>query len=219
MRCSRCGTEFVGNFCPECGTRAEANSQTMRKKTKRAKRKKPFFLRWWFVLLVIVAVVYMAGQNGEFDDKVNWNDINLREIISNASTNVEKLYKNSDKESTNGGATKPIGTKAEEQMAEQTTPVETTQTDRGDTGISPEFKAAMDAYESFYVEYCDFMKEFDKNQTDVVLLLKYTEMISKVAEMDRAFSAWEDEELNGEELKYYVDVSNRVAKMLIDVAQ
>lgn len=40
----------------------------------------------------------------------------------------------------------------------------------------------------------------------------------KNEEMNEAFEAWDEDELSNEELKYYLDVNNRVIKMLIDVA-
>lgn len=85
-------------------------------------------------------------------------------------------------------------------------------------GMRPEFKEAMDAYEAFYDEYCAFMAEYKENPSDMTLLLKYSEMTTKVIEMDEAFTKWDDEDLNSEELKYYLEVNNRVMQKLIDVA-
>lgn len=85
-------------------------------------------------------------------------------------------------------------------------------------GMRPEFKNAMDAYEVFYDEYCAFMTEYKENPSDMTLLLKYSEMTTKVIEMDEAFTKWDDEDLNSEELKYYLEVNNRVMQKLIDVA-
>ncbi|MCC8080114.1 MAG: leucine-rich repeat domain-containing protein [Oscillospiraceae bacterium] len=85
-------------------------------------------------------------------------------------------------------------------------------------GIRPEFKEAMDAYESFYTEYCEFMQEYSEKPTDLTLLAKYSDMLVKAEEMNEAFEEWDEDELNSEELKYYLDVNNRVMKMLVDVA-
>ena len=85
-------------------------------------------------------------------------------------------------------------------------------------GIRPEFKEAMDSYEAFYTEYCEFMKEYSENPTDLTLLAKYADMLVKAEEMNEAFEAWDEDELSNEELKYYLDVNNRVMKMLVDVA-
>ena len=51
-------------------------------------------------------------------------------------------------------------------------------------GMRPEFKEAMDSYEAFYDEYCDFIKKYNDNPS---------------------------------ELKYYLDVNNRVMQNLVDV--
>ncbi len=85
-------------------------------------------------------------------------------------------------------------------------------------GIRPEFKAAMDSYEAFYTEYCDLLAQYKENPTDLGLLTKYGEMLAKVGEMDEAFDEWDEDELSSEELKYYLDVNNRVIKMMVDVA-
>ena len=84
--------------------------------------------------------------------------------------------------------------------------------------IRPEFKAAMDSYEAFYTEYCKFMKEYSENPTNLTLLAKYADMLVKAEGMNKAFEEWDEDDLNNEELKYYLDVNNRVMQMLIDVA-
>lgn len=86
-----------------------------------------------------------------------------------------------------------------------------------ETGLRPEFKAAMDSYEAFYTEYCDILKKYMNNPSDFSILGKYMELMGKLSDMDATFDAWESEDLNSEELKYYMDVNNRVMKMILDV--
>ena len=88
---------------------------------------------------------------------------------------------------------------------------------REDT-IRSEFKEAMDAYEAFYDEYCKLIEEYKKNPTDLSLLGKYTEMLAKIDEMNKAFEAWDEDEMSTAELKYYLDVNNRVMQKMLDVA-
>ena len=54
-------------------------------------------------------------------------------------------------------------------------------------GIRPEFKEAMNAYEAFYDEYCDFMKKYSENPTNLKLLAQYVDMMSKTEGMNKAF--------------------------------
>lgn len=86
-------------------------------------------------------------------------------------------------------------------------------------GMRPEFKDAMDSYEAFYDEYCDILKKYTENPSDMKLLADYTDMLAKAAEMAEKFDAWENDDLNSAELKYYLDVNNRVTQKLLDVVE
>ena len=55
------------------------------------------------------------------------------------------------------------------------------------------------------------------NPSDLSILTKYMSLMGKLSDMDEKFKAWESEDLNNEELKYYMDVNNRVMKKLLDV--
>ena len=85
-------------------------------------------------------------------------------------------------------------------------------------GLRPEFKKAMDSYEAFYDEYCDFMIKYKENPTDMRLLAEYSDMLIRLSEMEEAFEAWEDEDLSNEELAYYLEVTNRITQKLLKIA-
>ena len=106
-----------------------------------------------------------------------------------------------------------------EEIENENTPHESTASDEEApaTGIRPDFKEAMDAYEAFYEEYCDFMKKYSENPTDLTLLTEYGDMLTKAAEMDKTFEEWNEDDLTAEELQYYMEVNNRVMQMLVDV--
>lgn len=86
-------------------------------------------------------------------------------------------------------------------------------------GMRPEFKEAMDSYEEFYSEYCDILKKYNENPSDMELLTDYTNVMTKSAEMTEKFNAWENDDLNSAELAYYLDVNNRVMKKLLEVSE
>lgn len=100
-----------------------------------------------------------------------------------------------------------------EEIAVEEAPAETVD------GMRPEFKAAMDSYEAFYNEYCEFMKKYMENPTDLTLLGEYADMMSKSTEMNQTFEAWNEADMNDAELAYYLEVNNRVAQKLLEVAQ
>ena len=85
-------------------------------------------------------------------------------------------------------------------------------------GIRPEFREAMNAYEAFYDEYCDFMKKYSENPTNLKLLAQYVDMMSKAEKTNKAFENWDEKEMNNEELKYYLEVNNRVMQKILDTA-
>lgn len=87
-------------------------------------------------------------------------------------------------------------------------------------GIRPEFQQAMDSYEEFMNEYCDFMKSYaESDGSDLGLLADYTEYMSKYADCVEDFEKWEDEDMNAAEMAYYFEVQTRVTNKLLEVAQ
>lgn len=58
MKCSKCGQDYAGNFCPNCGTPAPGNAET----PLQPKKKKKF--HWWYVLIIIL-VLGAIGSMGD----------------------------------------------------------------------------------------------------------------------------------------------------------
>ena len=89
-----------------------------------------------------------------------------------------------------------------------------------DDGMRPEFKQAMDSYEGFMNEYCEFMKKYaESDGTDVGILADYASYMSKYVDVVEDFGAWDDGEMNTAETAYYLDVQTRVSKKLLEVAE
>lgn len=87
-------------------------------------------------------------------------------------------------------------------------------------GMRPEYKEAMDSYEAFINEYCDFMNKYaESDGTDLSMLSDYTDYLDKYTEMMQDFEAWEDNDLNTAEAAYYAEVQSRVSQKLIEAAQ
>ena len=92
-------------------------------------------------------------------------------------------------------------------------------TNSNSSGISKDFKKAMDDYESFIDEYIAFMKKYaNSNGTDTQLIKDYGNYMQKYLKMVESFEKWEDEDLNKEETKYYLEVQTRVNQKLIDAS-
>lgn len=111
------------------------------------------------------------------------------------------------------------GPESAEEAPEGMEETELTDADNGEQadGMRPEFKEAMDSYEAFYDEYCEFMQQYADNASDVSLLAKYAEFLTKAGEMEEKFEAWEGD-MNDAELKYYTEVQLRISQKLLETS-
>ncbi len=127
MKCKHCSAEYEGNFCPECGARAETPvwgtppsvqqsppfqqpvAPPMQINTAPAKRpkkpKKPIYKKWWFyVLLAIAAIVIIAaissnsGGRGKHGEEIEWSKVELRSQLPEPPSSRGTLYENSEEE-------------------------------------------------------------------------------------------------------------------------
>lgn len=174
------------------------------------------------LILVFMMVLSLAACRGQTSD----NSVPTDNVSTEESSGEEKetTQKEPETEKDEAESLREADVK-EEASSETEEPSETVdETIAEDApglvdGMRPEFKAAMDSYEAFYDEYCEFMKEYKANPTDIKLLAEYSDMAKKLVDMDEAFKEWESNDLNDEELKYYIDVSSRIAQKLLDVAE
>lgn len=67
MKCSNCGAEGNGNFCPECGTLLTEQSVEQSQNKTAKKKKKPLYKRVWFWIVVGVILIGIIGGGGSKD--------------------------------------------------------------------------------------------------------------------------------------------------------
>jgi hypothetical protein len=84
-------------------------------------------------------------------------------------------------------------------------------------GISPDFKKAMDSYESFFIEYVEFMKEYKTSKDSISMLADFTEYMTQYADMMEKMNAVSETELSDADLKYYLEVTTRITQKLAEV--
>lgn len=156
---------------------------------------------------------YMAENTDGFD---LWLQYNKKEksMKIDLDAPIEEVSDIQDDENKNKEHADDDGTESQKSEKKDSSPKKDDLVD----GMRPEFKEAMDSYEDFYNDYCDFMKKYEKNPTDLELITDYTEMTKKVIDMNEKFDKWKDEDLNNAELKYYLDVQGRVTKKLAEVS-
>ena len=85
-------------------------------------------------------------------------------------------------------------------------------------GVTPEFKAAMDSYEAFFDEYCEFMKTMSDDPTDFNYLLQYADMMARYADTMEKLDAVDETELSPADDAYYIEVMARIEVKLLEAA-
>ncbi len=95
---------------------------------------------------------------------------------------------------------------------------ETDNTTQSTDSIRPEFKKAMDSYEAFFKKYCEFIKKYKKDPTNLSYITDYAEFTKQYADTMQKMEAWEGNLINDAEKKYYLEVTGRISKMLLEVA-
>ena len=83
-------------------------------------------------------------------------------------------------------------------------------------GVTPEFKAQMDAYEAFFDEYIAFMSSYSSDNADTSgMFLQYMDMLGKYAECMSAMESIDQDELSEADLAYYIEVTMRIEAKLL----
>lgn len=113
----------------------------------------------------------------------------------------------------------PADTAENEPVLPDTAPETDTSDSANETGLRPDFKAAMDSYEAFMGEYCDFMAAYSANPSDLTLIGKYATYLEKYTKLAEDFDKWNSEDMNAAEVAYYTEVQARVSKKLLEVSQ
>lgn len=100
----------------------------------------------------------------------------------------------------------------------ETTVVETTAEETKATvasgDIRPEIKEAIDSYEAFFDEYCEFMKKYNSSSNQSSMLSDYTKYMTQCAETLNKLEAFEDADLSDAEWAYFNDAMLRIYNKL-----
>lgn len=121
-------------------------------------------------------------------------------------------------------AEEPEATETVEMETEESEPAETAEEaadedSSADSGVlSPEFKKTMDDYEAWFDHYCEVMKKYQDNPSDLELMSEVTDLLSEETTMLEQMENMDESEMNSAELAYYIEVTARIEKKLLEVA-
>ena len=140
--------------------------------------------------------------------------------VSLSAFDVMKIYLSAPEEETTEAETSEAeSSKAESSKVESSKQEssESEQSGESATGVTPEFKKAMDSYEEFFDEYADFMEKYANSDNPTSLMKEYTEYVTKYTETLKAFSECEDEEMSEADALYYLEVQTRINEKLASI--
>ena len=129
---------------------------------------------------------------------------------------TEETAKQEVEETVAESRTEEIATESETE--EQQPAMDSDTSTVGEDGMRKDFKEAMDSYEAFMNEYCDFMEKYSKNPTDASLMADYMSYMSKYDDFIKKFDQWGGEDLNDAEFAYYTEVQTRAYERLAEAA-
>lgn len=85
-------------------------------------------------------------------------------------------------------------------------------------GVTPEFKQFMDEYEEFMNRYVDFLNTYNSDPGNAVAMLDdYTKIMSEYADYVQAVEKYDKEQMTPADAAYYVEVTARVSKKLLEI--
>ena len=141
------------------------------------------------IVLLIVIIIVLAG--------ILW-----LKGISNDKNNIESAStKNTTNTNINNGSNTPSNNSS------------------GTYGLGKNFKQAMDSYEATMDAYIAFMVNYTNSKgTNPQLFKDYAEWLKKYADAVADIKKWENNNLNKEEAKYYIEVQTRVTQKLLNAS-
>lgn len=145
--------------------------------------------------------------------EINAVDISCRIVDEIETTETESA------QATETETTEVTETESTENSATTSTDTESsTQTDAtvSSTDIRPEFKEAMDNYEAFFDEYCEFMKKYNESDDTTSLLADYASYMVKYTDTMQKMNNISGDELTDAEVAYYAEVSAMISAKLIE---
>ncbi|MCD8384067.1 MAG: MSCRAMM family adhesin SdrC [Clostridiales bacterium] len=83
-------------------------------------------------------------------------------------------------------------------------------------GMRPEIKQAIDDYEAFFDEYCEFMITYSNSDDPTSLLGEYAEFMTTYVTTMASLEAMEDEDLNDAEMAYFLEAYSRIMTELTE---
>lgn len=168
------------------------------------------------VLIIVVAVLGFFGKNKkdkEREARREGSSSRVEQMIREETSKEEFSKAESSKEESSSEKPEKEPTEEPEEEPAEEESAEESQA----SGIRPDVKEAIDAYEAFIDEYCEFITVYSEDPTNAELIAEYLEFVVKLEEEERKIDAL-DKDLTEEEDVYYTEVLLRCSEKLNEAA-
>ena len=173
------------------------------------------------VLIIVVAVLGFFGKNKKDKERKarrEGSSSRVEQMIREESSKEELSKAESSKEESSSEKPEKEPTEEPEEEPEEEEPAEEESAEESQaSGIRPDVKEAIDAYEAFIDEYCEFVTVYSEDPTNAELIAEYLEFVVKLEEEERKIDAL-DKDLTEEEDVYYTEVLLRCSEKLNEAA-
>lgn len=232
--CRNCGNEVQDEikFCPNCGAGLEPKTTI---EVSRIDKYGKFygiglailaFIDYYSdpaFLTIMLSIIIIAGSIFCFSKKYKLKGFTifalllalfcLRCGISQGNEiglfKMPDYYKKASQEITVNTSTDKKGTNSKTKTSDVTTDM---------SGVDPDLKAFLDSYEDFIDDYVDFMKRYSSNTDNTgAMLTEYANMMTKYQDFANKVEQYNSDEMSTEDAKYYIDVTSRCSKKILEM--
>ena len=170
------------------------------------KSKGSVFLNVVLIIALVICVIVINGKNKKIEKLEEEAKSDLYSYFDDMDIDTD------DEEET----TKKKEESTTKKKEESTTKKKKEKTTKKSSGVDPDLKEVLDGYEKFVNEYVDFMKEYTDNPS-LDAVAKYGKMMSDYAKYMDEIDDIDEDELSDDDYAYYIDVTARVSKKLLEV--
>lgn len=124
--------------------------------------------------------------------------------------------KNAASEESGADSSEPV--EATSGDVEQSPSGEEETADRSSGEVNPDLKAFLDEYEAFMDDYVAFMKKYKESGSSAEMLSDYMTMMQRYADFASAAEKYNSEEMSAADAAYYLEVTTRISKKMLEVA-
>ena len=170
---------------------------------------------------------YSAENNNGYELMLSYSDYDGEEVKISVSTIDDENDQNSDEDKLNNSddtisdsSDKPNENNNDKSNTDKNDKSNSDSSDKdnkSDSGVSPDFKKAMDSYEKTIDDYVKFMKKYSESDNSLSMAADYAKYFKQYTDTMEKLDNIDEDSLSDEDLAYYIKVSGRITEKLADV--